>query len=275
MNKKLDASIYKNRATLALNRNESHLASRYLTRAAKTNPTDQEIYFTWGRTSSQQENFQQAQLKYKKAYLIDPKYELAIYNRGVIFEKLDKMEEAIKMFRQSLVTNPKHVSSHYNLGIRLTIMGQYDEALDCYQRVQELEPSDYSVYNNIGYLKLLQGKYEEAIGQFQETLKRTRTYFMAHISWVVSLFCKGNEEESRIVFEDAMKNLKDWCWNCDDRIRGVCDIYNVEKTRMERSLRVKGVSEEQKDVIEKNLKGIEFALELMNQEIASKDGRQC
>ncbi len=76
---------------------------------------------------------------YNQALELDPLYEIAYNNLGVItLDHQGNVREAIHLFSQAIDLNDDYALAHYNLGRAQSLMGNKLEAASAYQRAQEL-----------------------------------------------------------------------------------------------------------------------------------------
>lgn len=94
----------------------------------------------------------QAQLKgdnqlalswYKKAVELNPVYSIAYNDLGVIYEKLNLLDEAEKVYQKAIELDPHYLGSYTNLALLYEKTNKFDEAAVLWRRRIELgEPSD-------------------------------------------------------------------------------------------------------------------------------------
>jgi len=81
-----------------------------------------------GAIAIRNENLELEIQNYNQAISIDPKYTDAVYNRGLAYLKLNKLEKAEKDFLRAIFLNPKFREARYNLGITYEKMRRYGDA---------------------------------------------------------------------------------------------------------------------------------------------------
>jgi hypothetical protein len=87
-------------------------------------------------------------------------------NRGVVFTKMGKYNEALKCFDNALKINPGVSNIWLNRGIALVKMYEFDEAMDCFDRALQLDPNNVSAQrrrNKCWYKWHLQDSREEQL----------------------------------------------------------------------------------------------------------------
>lgn len=96
-----------------------------------------------GIALAQQNRFEDAVAAYKKA-LTFPTYttpEVAYYNMGEAFIRLNKPQEAQEAFGAAIQLEPTMVAAHYGLGLALSQGGRRDEAKAAFRRARDLDPA--------------------------------------------------------------------------------------------------------------------------------------
>ena len=66
---------------------------------------------------------------YSEALKIDPDYIDALYNRGLVYQRLNRLEDAIADYGKVLVNDPVHQNSLFQRGLALLDNGEYYKAL--------------------------------------------------------------------------------------------------------------------------------------------------
>jgi tetratricopeptide (TPR) repeat protein len=86
--------------------------------------------------------------KYKKCCLntpadpnirsIQPTDYVSILDKGIIYKRHGRYEQAKEQYIKAIQVNPKHYQAYYNLGKILYILGQYKQAAKSYKTALEL-----------------------------------------------------------------------------------------------------------------------------------------
>jgi len=61
--------------------------------------------------------------------------------KGVILNKLDKLDDALKAFDRSIELDPSRTNAWYEKGLVLKELGNEANAINCFKKVLELDPS--------------------------------------------------------------------------------------------------------------------------------------
>ena len=106
----------------------------------KTNP---DLQHNLGIALAQQNRFNEAIAAYKQA-LSYPTYttpEVAYYNMGEAYIRLNKPQEAQESFRAAIQLEPTMVAAHYGLGLALSQGGRRDDAKAAFRQARDLDPA--------------------------------------------------------------------------------------------------------------------------------------
>ena len=94
-------------------------------------------------------------------------------NLGLLYEKMDRREEAEEQFRMAIAATPPgefFSDPHNNLGVILIFEKRYDEAFDILMNALNYAPKKRDLHHNLGVLLLKTGRLKEAIYEFERAL---------------------------------------------------------------------------------------------------------
>jgi tetratricopeptide (TPR) repeat protein len=101
-------------------------------------------------------------------------------NLGVVLQKQDRTEEAIKHYLQALRSNPDYAKAHSNLGAAYDNSGMYKEAIEAYKKAIMID-SDFAVaHSNLGAVYDNSGMYKEAIEACKKAISISPEFSDAH-----------------------------------------------------------------------------------------------
>jgi len=106
----------------------------------KNNP---DYHHNLGIALAQQSRFEDAIAAYKKA-LSFPTYttpEVAYYNMGEAYIRLQKPQEAEESFRAAIQLEPVMIAAHYGLGLALSQAGRRDDAKAAFRKARDIDPA--------------------------------------------------------------------------------------------------------------------------------------
>ena len=108
---------------------------------------------------------------YDKALEIDPNDVVAWSNKGNALGSLGRTDEALKAFDKALEINPDNEYIWYNKGNDLGSLGRTDEALKAFDKALEINPNSAKAWYNKGNTLGKLGRHDEAIEAYDKALE--------------------------------------------------------------------------------------------------------
>ena len=99
-----------------------------------------------------------------------PKHQFAWKVLTVIFNRTNKISEALYAVKKSVQLNPNDIESYKNLSFILQKLGKLNEAEESYKKILILKPDSIEVYNYLGVLQHEQGKFIEAEASYRKMI---------------------------------------------------------------------------------------------------------
>ena len=99
-----------------------------------------------------------------------PKHQFAWKVLTVIFNRTNKISEALYAVKKSIQLNPNDIESYKNLSFILQKLGKLNEAEESYKKILILKPDSIEVYNYLGVLQHEQGKFIEAEASYRKMI---------------------------------------------------------------------------------------------------------
>lgn len=175
------------------------------------------------KSSEQQINWIQMQVQllrearqYERAYglLTDtlkkyPNNPDLLYDRAMIAEKTDRVDQAEKDLRAVLKVKPDSAMVLNALGFTLADhTRRLDEALKLIEAALKLEPDDPFILDSMGWVKFRMGKLEEGLSYLNKAYAaRPDPEIAAHIGEVQ--WAMGRRQEAKNTWQDALKQNPD------------------------------------------------------------------
>ena len=113
----------------------------------------------------------EAQVHFKEALRIDPRFGEANVNIGIYLDKHGKTDEAMASYLEALRIWPESPLAHMNLGELFVKLGRFDEAIPHYEAAEKFDETDARPHYLMGKLRLRQGRSAEAVTNFYDALK--------------------------------------------------------------------------------------------------------
>jgi len=136
------------------------------------------------------------------------KYAQALYNIGVCYYELWRIEEAINFYRQALVEqHGRYPRASYALGVALEDQNRLIEAKEAYRQSIVASEGEYGpAHYRLGLLTSIDGDYEVAAACFRKAIARAGAHVPAsHNNLGVMLAHQGRLIEAGREFEIALK----------------------------------------------------------------------
>ncbi|WP_137940172.1 tetratricopeptide repeat protein [Chitinivorax sp. B] len=132
-----------------------------------------------------------------------------LYDRAMIAEKLDRVEQAEKDLRAVLKVKPESAMVLNALGFTLADRTKrYEEALKLIESALKLEPEDPFILDSMGWVKFRMGKLEEGLTYLNKAYSvRPDPEIAAHIGEVQ--WAMGRRQDAKNTWNDALKQNPD------------------------------------------------------------------
>ena len=83
-----------------------------------------------------------AMMYFDTAIELDPEYERAWNNKGVVMRQIGEIMEAFKCYARAVEINPEYSDAWYNMGYAFQEQERYEEAIECFQNALEVDPDN-------------------------------------------------------------------------------------------------------------------------------------
>jgi tetratricopeptide (TPR) repeat protein len=102
---------------------------------------------------------------------LDDKQKDLYFQLGVVYEKQQRFDEAVRTFRKVLQLDPKHAESYNYIGYMYAEKGiNLPEAVDLIQKALAIEPENGYFIDSLGWAYYQQGRYPEALRELQRAV---------------------------------------------------------------------------------------------------------
>ncbi|MEH6472779.1 MAG: tetratricopeptide repeat protein [Halopseudomonas sp.] len=154
---------------------------------------------------SEQDKQQQAIQVYTEALTQHPSNTQLLYNRAMLSEQLDDLDQMEQDLNQLLSINPDNATALNALGYSLTDRTErHQEALELIRKALQLKPEDPAILDSMGWVQYNLGDYSLAL----QYLLRAYEYFpdpeiASHLGQVY--WKMGQQDKAKQVWADALK----------------------------------------------------------------------
>ena len=110
-----------------------------------------------------QNDFENAISKFKRAIEIDPNFAFAWDNLGVAYRKTNQYEEAIKAYKKSLDINPEGRLPLMNIAVTYNLNKEYLDAITYYKKFIDIYKNDPEGYYGLGLILYTNNQQEAGL----------------------------------------------------------------------------------------------------------------
>tara|TARA_Y100000590_G_scaffold466208_1_gene640847 strand:- start:637 stop:2226 length:1590 start_codon:yes stop_codon:yes gene_type:complete len=134
-----------------------------------------------------------------------PKISIFYNILGVVLQKKNNSDDAIKNFNKAINLQPNFDQAHNNLGNALKSINKFEESINSYKQAIKINPKYAEAYNNLGNTLAELGKFEESVEKQREAINLDSTYPDFYMNLGSSLAELGKFDEAIINYEKAIK----------------------------------------------------------------------
>jgi hypothetical protein len=113
---------------------------------------------------------------FKEVTRLDPLRAGAFINLGAVYNKLERLDEAIVALRRGIQLDLNRPEGYYNLGLVYKRKGQIDLAIQAYREATRVQPRMTDAHYNLANLYLEKGQYNLAIVHYEHALDQRPTW---------------------------------------------------------------------------------------------------
>ena len=157
-----------------------------------------------GNVFDRSERIPEAIALYETALRIKPAYVDAHSNLGNALRQMGRIPEAIAECRTALRLDPNHARAHNNLGNALLDAGRIPAAIAHYEAALRIKPDEGGTHFNYGDALLRARRVPEAITQFETALRFAPDDAEAHYNLGNALLLVGQSAEAIKHYEAAL-----------------------------------------------------------------------
>jgi protein O-GlcNAc transferase len=136
---------------------------------------------------------------YERAVALGPEFYEANYNLGRIRFDQGRLTEAAELFEKAVAAQPALVQAWCQLGFIAGKLGKLDDALRHFLKALELQPHSVEVHHNLGNVYLDMGLPEEALDNYQRALAIQPDHRATHGNLVFTLLYLASSTPENIL----------------------------------------------------------------------------
>ncbi len=146
----------------------------------------------------------------KKAIEINPDFDQAYGELGIIYLKRDQVDEALSAFERAVYLNPYQKIFRVNLAISLLLKGRLREALAQFKKAERLGGIGADEYHDIGYILFKLGEIKKAIEAYKKALKINPECHYAHYGLGQVYFARDSLDKALVEFNQFLQVVPDY-----------------------------------------------------------------
>jgi tetratricopeptide (TPR) repeat protein len=133
-----------------------------------------------------------------------PESDQLLYSRALLFERLDRVDDAVADLRRIAGRNPQDAAALNALGYTLADRTEsHQEAYDLIRRANELDPDNAAIIDSMGWVLYRLGQDEEALPWLERAWSLQRDpEVAAHLGEV--LWSMGRQDAARDIWTEAI-----------------------------------------------------------------------
>jgi tetratricopeptide (TPR) repeat protein len=167
-------------ADVAHKKGEATQEATYLQKAMTLAPQNAEVFTAWGRYSTTQQKFPEAEAAFRKAIALNPKAIAPRIDLGDLYRlSLHQPQKAIGVYEEITALAPNNVVAHYALALAFIDIRENEKALTELQTARRLSPRSPLIFQALGRLHASRREYSEALEAFSLALKAKPTFTQA------------------------------------------------------------------------------------------------
>ncbi len=185
--------------------NNYKLAVKYLKKALRENPNNQEATFELALCYEELGKLEESIQFYQGFIDANPYSSFAWFNLGYVYSKLSLHEKALEAYDYAIVVDDKYISAYINKGNTLCILQRYQEAITTYQEIFEFHKPDSFLNYLIGEAFENMEEYELAGEHYKNAIQLDPQNADAWMGMGVVKDLLGNSEESLHFIKKAIE----------------------------------------------------------------------
>jgi len=172
------------------------------------NPDNAQNYYNLGVIYNDLNRNNEAVDAYKKAVELKKDYIDAHYNLGVTYGNLNMTTEAFDAFKSVVFIDPNNFEGNFGLANVYKRTGLYDEAIKFYKKAIEIKRASYESCYNLGLTYEVIEKFSEAEAAYKQAIEIKPDYEKALNKLVEIQVSKTKKQRTQNNYLDNLKNAK-------------------------------------------------------------------
>ncbi|MBF0381170.1 MAG: tetratricopeptide repeat protein [Magnetococcales bacterium] len=156
------------------------------------------------------ENYSKSDILCTSILNVVPDFILAINLIGLIAQKINRHDLALKQFERAIEINGNLAWLYYNLGISLYSLGRIDETIKIQEKATTIDPNYADAYRSLGIALAKKGKLDKSVLCLQKTISLKPDYAEAYSNLAATLIDQGKLDDAVINCKKAISLQPDF-----------------------------------------------------------------
>jgi len=196
---------YYNLGTLALRRNDSSGARKYLEQTLKLRPNYPEAWNNLGMIAAQEGRPEEAIQNFQQSLELRPKYAIALLNLGNVYRRQRDFLKAEELLNHALKLEPDDPEINYSLGMLYVQQDQMLSGAEFLQRAVALRPAYPEALNNLGVLYVREQDYQKAEEQFRIGIRVAPNDDRSYLNLARLCVLRGDKHKASEVLQELLR----------------------------------------------------------------------
>jgi protein O-GlcNAc transferase len=145
-------------------------ASREWIRAHELAPKDERIALNVGKALADAGDDERAVPILEDARSLDPKSTAAEYQLALVYQRTNRVQDAIRLLKSVVEAEPKNPDALINLGMALSQAHEAEDGLSFLQRATALRPNDVTAHQDLAAAYIQVNQISDAIGELKTAI---------------------------------------------------------------------------------------------------------
>ena len=170
-NQDIQAAAYFYLSMISFKLGNNNLSTSYTKEFLRIMPDDIIGYTILANNYFAEKNYIDALSEYQKIIWANPDNELALFQQGVCFYKLNYSNQAQQNFNAVLESNPEHYNSKYYLALIKYENENFNDAIPLFLDLLQYDSKNYELYNYLGLCYLETNNLKLSLSSYKKSLK--------------------------------------------------------------------------------------------------------
>ncbi len=149
-------------------------------RVLKDDPDNPDVLHMLGVAALQQNDLENAAGLISKALALKPDFSLAHNSIGSVYQRLGRVDDAIRSFRQAIKFDPENGNAQFNLGTMLLALRKHNEGAQALAQAANLLPSFPDAHYQLGVAYRSLRLFDQAIAAFSRAIEINPDFSLAY-----------------------------------------------------------------------------------------------